>query len=339
MVTTLKGKSPALIACLTCAILILAGCRPAMSSLAGVELLMAPEEVEEALGRPSVALGQPLFYLGDADFRWSWYMGGIVVGFARSSAGELRAAWVLRTQGSLERKLNIGAPQAEAEKLYGPASAVAGLAEPRIRLKGEHGETLDIVLENGKVSAFFLCLPGGRGPDVRLTGTGPGELPTFELNHPGSIDICPTTPGTTWVYEEDMTGDSNMGLVHEMVKDAWSDGRTRVVVYRREAPGWEEPSETTVTIVGDVRFYEGRPVKPTRLYVGLEWSSSVRERNVAVRTEPLKIAAGQFPEALVVNFQYEGAVGHGGTAEHYVDGIGLVKRFGLELVQFHPGPD
>jgi len=307
---------------LVCATLLLAGCRPVSPDLAAVDLLMRAQEVEKALGRPT-------FWLSDGDFRWSWHEGGTVVGFARGSSKELRVVWVLQTEGSLQGSLKLGAPKAEAERLYGRASAIVGLAEPRIRLKGEQGATLDIVLANGKVSAFFLCLPGGRDPDVSLAGTGPGQLPTFELSHPGSIGIYPTSPGTTWVYEEDMTGDSIMGLAYETITDSRTEGSIQTVVCRREVPGWEDPTETTATIIGDLLFYRGRPVKPTRIYIGLEWSAGT-DRYVAVRAEPLQVAAGKF-QAVVVNF--------GGYAKYYVDGIGLVKRGGLELVEFHPGPE
>lgn len=319
-----------LIACLASAIGFLVGCGPVISGLEGIELLMTPQEVEELLGQPS-------FYLGDADFRWSWHEGGVVVGYARSSTNRLQAVWVLQNQGSLEAKLRVGATQAEAERLYGEASAVAGLAEPRIPLEAKGENTLDIVLENGRVSAFFLCLPAGRDPDIRLAGTGPGELPTFELNHPDSIDICPTSPGTTWVREEDLSGNGFYSLTYETIKDTRSDGGTTTVVYRWEAPDWDEQIETEVTISGDVCFYEGRPERPTRLYVGLEWSSSVVNRNIVVGTEPLEIKAGQFPEALVVYFVYPD--GWDGATDYYVDGIGLVQRAGLELVEFHPGSE
>jgi len=284
---------------------------------------MTPREVEEVLDLPS-------FYLGDPEFRWSWYQDSLTVGFARSSAKELQAVWILQSRGSLEEKLRIGAPQADAERLYGRASSIEGLPEPRIRLKAEEGATLDIVLDDGRVSAFFLFLPEGIDPDIRLAGTGPGELPTFELDHPGSIDICPTTPGTTWVYSEDLAGNGFCSTVYRTVKDTWSDGRTRTVVYRREVPDWEELRETQVIITGDVCFYEGRPFEPARLYAGLEWSSAVVDRNIVIGTESLEIAAGRFPEALAVDLM--------GHMEYYVDEIGLVKRAGLELVEFHPGP-
>jgi len=312
----------------------LAGCQRAPDfSLVGVRLLMTEEEVGQAAVKP-------LGYVGDASFRWRWYTDGLAVGFARSSGGASQAAWVLKNEGVLQGGLSAGDPQQKAESLYGRAKELPGLPEPRIRFTNRAGHTLDIVIVDGRVNGMLLSLPAGSDPDIRATGSGSGQLPTFILSDARAIDVFPTAPGTTWTYEENYWGEGFLSIVRRTIKDVTRSGPTLAVVIEQNVDEWEI-TEEVYTITGDVCFSDGSFDRPRKVYPGLEWLTGYR--HVVTHQEPVDTPIGPC-EAYEIEFyetggilgpEYDGLIG----SQYYVDGIGLVVDdvWGKKLLEFRAG--
>jgi len=276
--------------------------------------------------------GLPLFYVGDGTFRWTWYDGDLVAGFAKARDESLRLAWVVQQSGRVSTDIQVGEERHAVERLHGRAKLIPGLEEPRIRFISEEGQTLDVVFKDERVTYVVLSLPDGVDPDINLTAAGPGALPTFKFLYGGAVSVFPAEVGTTRVYSGMYAFDPDLegwhpGVIEEKIvaSETTPDGRQVILRQTLLQPRGlvAEPWTLEVDFCGDLVFTGRVPFQPASLYVGLEWWTGTRY--VVTGKEEVPVPAGVPSEAFMVR-TYNSLGFETEETAYYAPGVGLVKQ-------------